>query len=255
MIIKKILILITTIALATVSIQIFADQHDDVSLAWNIETKIRGTPSITTAFINIKVRDGVVTLTGMVDSPFQEKDAINIAESVQGVKRVDSYITVRGTQGPNIQVVPTKTIELPSNTVVVPENTVVVPNNTVVVPERTVVVPDNSSVVPGYSAGPGKNSGYSVGPGSVVIPANGANPNTTVVLPDNTDRVGNTVVVPTTTTTVPGNAVVVPSNTGISPGTETVIVPERTPSGQPNLVVPNLPPATPAVPGALQPAY
>lgn len=128
MIIKKILILFVTILLIVTSVPILADSSDDSSLAWNIKTKIRSTPSITSAFIEVRVQNGIATLTGMVDSPFQERDAINAAESIHGIYRVDSYITVRGTQGPNINVVPSRDISEPENVGVVPENSTVEKN-------------------------------------------------------------------------------------------------------------------------------
>ncbi len=40
--------------------------------------------------INVKAKDGIVTLTGVADSAAARREAIDMAQSVRGVKRVDA---------------------------------------------------------------------------------------------------------------------------------------------------------------------
>ncbi len=48
--------------------------------------------------IDVSTQDGVVTLTGTVDSDAERTQAIRIAEGVDGVKRVDAQLQVRGAE-------------------------------------------------------------------------------------------------------------------------------------------------------------
>lgn len=219
--------------------------QEDSSVARDVRTQFAGNPNLTNTHIDIKAQNGVITLTGMVDSPLQEKAAIEAAESVRGVSSVQSYITVRGTESPRIEVAPSKTVVVPGTSAVAPSASFVVENPDV----ETVVVPAGSTGVPASA--------------TIVAPATVAPASSTVVVPTPTVPATNTVVIPTQTVPATGTVVVpasgVPATdtvvipTPSVPASGTVVIPERTPSGRPNLTVPNLPPVTPAVPGALQP--
>jgi osmotically-inducible protein OsmY len=66
----------------------------DQNIAQNFRAKTAGNPAA--ANITITVKDGVVFLKGLVDTPLQRQEIINAAESVPNVQRVDSAIVVRG---------------------------------------------------------------------------------------------------------------------------------------------------------------
>ncbi len=228
-------------ALMLFSLATTAGPAEDSSLARDVRTKFAGNANISTSHIEVKAQNGVITLTGMVDSPLQEKSAIETAETVRGVNSVQSYITIRGTESPQIE-------DGPSKTVVVPGSSVGAPTASMVNPDvETVVVPAGSTAVPAST--------------TVIAPASVVPASSTVVVPTQTVPGTNTVVIPQN----PGTGSVIVPNTGLPasdtvvvpaatvPATGTVVIPERTPSGNPNLTVPNLPPVTPQVPGALQP--
>lgn len=256
------------IFLIMLSFRTTAGEAEDSSLARDIRTQFAGNNNLTNTHIDIKSDNGVITLSGMVDSPLQEKAAIETAETVRGVKSVQSYITVRGTETPQIEVEPTKTVVVPGNAVS-PSASIVNPDvETVVVPAVPTVstgvpptvatpagiVPASSTVVVPTQTVPATNA--------VVVPVTGTPASSTVVVPTATVPATDTVIFPTATVpatntvvvptaTVPTtNTVVVPAS---APASSTVIVPEQTTGGQPNLMMPNLPPLTPQVPGALQP--
>jgi hypothetical protein len=78
--------------------------NNDQNIMVDIRAKLSSHPNLSSIAIEMNVVDGVVTLSGMVDTPLQKQEFINLVESVAGVKRVDSLIVVRGAQGerPNV---------------------------------------------------------------------------------------------------------------------------------------------------------
>jgi osmotically-inducible protein OsmY len=71
----------------------------DVELRKNIEDEIQWEPSVLTTDIGIIVKDGVVTLTGSVDSFPEKLEAENAAKRVDGVKGVVNKIEVKLSTG------------------------------------------------------------------------------------------------------------------------------------------------------------
>lgn len=57
-----------------------------------IREKIFGTKDINAIDISVETKNGVVYLTGAIDNKQQIKNAIKLAQTVQGVKRVEYYV-------------------------------------------------------------------------------------------------------------------------------------------------------------------
>ncbi|HVY54038.1 MAG TPA: BON domain-containing protein [Gammaproteobacteria bacterium] len=60
-----------------------------------IKEKLFGDKDISAMSINVETNNGIVYLTGKADNQQQIDNAIKIAESVNGVKKVDSRVTVK----------------------------------------------------------------------------------------------------------------------------------------------------------------
>lgn len=61
-----------------------------------IKEKLIGEKDIAALGINVETNNGVVYLTGSADNQQQIRNAIKIAQSVSGVKKVDSRIEIKG---------------------------------------------------------------------------------------------------------------------------------------------------------------
>ena len=69
---------------------------DDKTISAKVEAKLAG-DSLTTALdVNVETYDGVVQLSGFVDSPKTMERAEQLAGSVEGVKRVENNLILRG---------------------------------------------------------------------------------------------------------------------------------------------------------------
>lgn len=68
---------------------------DDTTITQNVRTKIASETSVPGANVTVDTQDGVVTLVGIVDNTTQIQTLTNLAQSVEGVKRVDSRLTVK----------------------------------------------------------------------------------------------------------------------------------------------------------------
>jgi hyperosmotically inducible protein len=68
---------------------------DDASITSTINTRFVRDDLVRAVEIQVETRQGVVTLTGMVDSPEASLRALQLARSTPGVRRVDSRMKVR----------------------------------------------------------------------------------------------------------------------------------------------------------------
>lgn len=74
-----------------------ADPGADREIAEKVGQEIETSPVLGGARIDVAARDGVVTLSGAVESEEQASHAEKLAWSVEGVEAVDSRLEVRGT--------------------------------------------------------------------------------------------------------------------------------------------------------------
>jgi hyperosmotically inducible protein len=68
---------------------------DDASITSAINTRFVRDELVRAVEIRVETRQGVVTLTGVVDSPKASLRALQLARSTPGVRRVDSRLRVR----------------------------------------------------------------------------------------------------------------------------------------------------------------
>jgi hyperosmotically inducible protein len=73
----------------------FGQSVDDTVTGSRIKAKLIVEPGIRSLNIDVDVYNGVVTLTGIVDSSDQRKRAIEIARSTSGAVRIVAYIKVK----------------------------------------------------------------------------------------------------------------------------------------------------------------
>lgn len=72
---------------------------EEVSDAWittKVKTDLMATGDVPGTGIDVDTRDGVVTLTGTVESQAVADKAKSVARNIKGVKRVESKLTVQG---------------------------------------------------------------------------------------------------------------------------------------------------------------
>ncbi len=67
----------------------------DTTITTKVKTAIVSEPGLRAAQINVDTADGVVTLTGSVDSPQKAERATQVAQAVTGVKSVDNRLDVK----------------------------------------------------------------------------------------------------------------------------------------------------------------
>ncbi len=67
----------------------------DYMLANNVRNHLEDNPRVGPFPISVAARDGVVTLTGTVDSSEASSTAAGVARSVPGVRRVDNQLEVK----------------------------------------------------------------------------------------------------------------------------------------------------------------
>lgn len=73
---------------------------EEVSDAWittKVKTDLMATGDVPGTGIDVDTKDGVVTLTGTVESQAVADKAKSVAGNIKGVKRVDSKLTVSST--------------------------------------------------------------------------------------------------------------------------------------------------------------
>jgi hyperosmotically inducible protein len=67
---------------------------DDSALTSNVQATLANTPGVNANEINVQSADGVVTLSGDVDSASAASNAVQAAQSVNGVTSVHNDLTV-----------------------------------------------------------------------------------------------------------------------------------------------------------------
>jgi hyperosmotically inducible protein len=67
---------------------------DDMTITGKVKTDILGEPTLKVLQINVETVQGVVLLSGCVDSPQSETKAIEITHRVRGVKSVKDNLVV-----------------------------------------------------------------------------------------------------------------------------------------------------------------
>ena len=72
-----------------------ADKLDDVAITAKVKTALIEEPGLKALQINVDTANGVVTLSGAVDTPQNLERATRVAQAVQGVKSVDNRLNVR----------------------------------------------------------------------------------------------------------------------------------------------------------------
>ncbi len=60
-----------------------------------IQAKIFSDKDVAVTLVSVETNDGVVHLSGTVDNEKQINNAIKLAESIKGVKKVESRLTVK----------------------------------------------------------------------------------------------------------------------------------------------------------------
>jgi osmotically-inducible protein OsmY len=68
---------------------------DDATLTGNVKSRIASDSGLATAAVSVATKDGVVTLSGMVNSEADKSRAEQLARSVEGVKQVTNSLTVK----------------------------------------------------------------------------------------------------------------------------------------------------------------
>lgn len=86
---------------------------DDAAIATSVKAKLVADAMSNLTKLNVKVNDGVVTLSGDVDAPLRRDRAVQIAAAVEGVKSVVDNIHVTGVT-PTAQVPPPPPVPTPA---------------------------------------------------------------------------------------------------------------------------------------------
>ncbi len=71
------------------------DKIDDATITAKVKTALIGEPDLEALKIDVDTADGVVTLSGTVDSRTKVSRAVQVAQAVQGVRSVDNRLTVK----------------------------------------------------------------------------------------------------------------------------------------------------------------
>lgn len=68
---------------------------DDAAITAKVKTALVGEPGLKALQIDVDTANGVVTLSGAVDSPSSVDRATQVAQAVEGVKSVDNRLTIK----------------------------------------------------------------------------------------------------------------------------------------------------------------
>ncbi len=71
------------------------DKIDDATITAKVKTALIGEPDLEALTIDVDTADGIVTLSGTVDSRTKVNRAVQVAQAVQGVRSVDNRLTVK----------------------------------------------------------------------------------------------------------------------------------------------------------------
>jgi hyperosmotically inducible protein len=87
---------ISLVALAAiVSLVVGCSQTTDAGITGLVKTKLAADSKVSASEINVDTADGVVTLTGNVDSQEAKDEAVKLAKETSGVRDVKDMIAVR----------------------------------------------------------------------------------------------------------------------------------------------------------------
>jgi hyperosmotically inducible protein len=68
---------------------------DDATITGSVKSKMAADTNVSATSINVDTKEGVVTLSGTVDSATEKSQAETIAKGVEGVKSVTNNLTVK----------------------------------------------------------------------------------------------------------------------------------------------------------------
>lgn len=71
------------------------DKLGDAAITAKVKTALIGEPGLKALKIDVDTANGVVTLTGSVDSPQNLERATQVAQAVEGVKSVDNRLNIK----------------------------------------------------------------------------------------------------------------------------------------------------------------
>ena len=71
---------------------------DDATISTKVKAAIMADSTLKGSSVSVTTDKATVELTGLVISSAQEKEAVRVAQQVNGVKDVQDHMTVRGTQ-------------------------------------------------------------------------------------------------------------------------------------------------------------
>ena len=66
----------------------------DLALRTHVRAALRADPRTSKANVTIEAQDGKVTLAGILEAGLDERDAIDVAQSVRGVAEIESTLRV-----------------------------------------------------------------------------------------------------------------------------------------------------------------
>ena len=70
---------------------------DDAAITTKVKTAVLAEPGLKTLQINVDTKDGVVTLSGTVDTPVLKERAMQIAQQTNGVRSVVDNLAIKST--------------------------------------------------------------------------------------------------------------------------------------------------------------
>jgi hyperosmotically inducible protein len=77
-----------------------ADKASDDLIRDRVMLKVASDPDAKVGDLNVEMKDGVATLTGVVETQGQKEKAAKLAKKVKGVKQVVNNITLRDKTAP-----------------------------------------------------------------------------------------------------------------------------------------------------------
>ncbi len=99
-------IAVSMLALTLVSCAMFSGREtagqyfDDAAITTKVKDAFIADPVVKASQVNVETMQGVVQLSGFVDSSNSEARAVNLAQQVKGVKSVQDNIIVRASPPP-----------------------------------------------------------------------------------------------------------------------------------------------------------
>jgi hyperosmotically inducible periplasmic protein len=70
---------------------------DDTAITTKVKAAVLAEPGLKTLQIDVDTKDGVVTMSGMVDNPALKERAMQIAQGVNGVRSVVDNLAIKST--------------------------------------------------------------------------------------------------------------------------------------------------------------